>query len=87
MEMRGKKKGGSKWEKIGWNEDKKICPFDAKKVCPVTARANSVGKTTDINTVTQSVRIVCPLFFCPFSAEYTANQAAGFTMKSAAFFV
>ncbi len=28
--------GGSKWEKIGWNEDKKICPFDAKKVCPVT---------------------------------------------------
>ena len=23
--------------------------------------------------------------FCPFSAEYTANQAAGFTMKSAAF--
>ena len=25
--------------------------------------------------------------FCPFSAEYTANQAAGFTMKSAAFFV
>ena len=34
--MRGKKKGGSNWEKIGWNEDKKICPFDAKKVCPVT---------------------------------------------------
>ena len=28
--------GGSKWEKIGWNEDKKICPFDAKKVCHVT---------------------------------------------------
>ena len=26
-------------------------------------------------------------FFCSFSAEYTANQAAGFTMKSAAFFV
>jgi hypothetical protein len=26
-------------------------------------------------------------FFCPFSAEHTANQAAGFTMKSAAFFV
>ena len=26
-------------------------------------------------------------FFCPFSAEYTVNQAAGFTMKSAAFFV
>jgi len=25
--------------------------------------------------------------FCPFSAEHTANQAAGFTMKSAAFFV
>ena len=25
--------------------------------------------------------------FCPFSAEYTANQAAGFTTKSAAFFV
>ena len=25
--------------------------------------------------------------FCPFSAEYTANQAAGFDMKSAAFFV
>ena len=36
LEMRGKKKGGSKWEKIGWDEDKKICPFDAKKVCPVT---------------------------------------------------
>ena len=36
LEMRGKKKGGSNWEKIGWNEDKKICPFDAKKVCPVT---------------------------------------------------
>ena len=56
--MRGKKKGGSKWEKIGWNEDKKICPVDAKKVCPVTVDANSVGKTTDINTVTQSVWIV-----------------------------
>ena len=26
-------------------------------------------------------------FFCPFSAEHTANQAVGFTMKSAAFFV
>ena len=26
-------------------------------------------------------------FFCSFSAEYTANQAAGFTTKSAAFFV
>ena len=25
--------------------------------------------------------------FYPFSAEYTANQAAGFDMKSAAFFV
>ena len=25
--------------------------------------------------------------FYPFSAEYTANQAAGFTTKSAAFFV
>ena len=25
--------------------------------------------------------------FCPFSAEHTANQAAGFDMKSAAFFV
>ena len=25
--------------------------------------------------------------FCPFSAEHTVNQAAGFTMKSAAFFV
>ena len=24
--------------------------------------------------------------FCPFSAEYTANHAAGFTTKSAAFF-
>ena len=21
---------------MGWNEDKKICPFDAKTVCPVT---------------------------------------------------
>ena len=27
------------------------------------------------------------VIFFPFSAEYTANQAAGFTMKSAAFFV
>lgn len=36
LEMRGKKKGGSNWEKIGWDEDKKICPFDDKKVCPVT---------------------------------------------------
>jgi hypothetical protein len=26
-------------------------------------------------------------FFSPFSAEHTANQAAGFTMKSAVFFV
>lgn len=25
--------------------------------------------------------------FCPFSAEYTVNQAAGFDLKSAAFFV
>ena len=25
--------------------------------------------------------------FCPFSAEYTVNQATGFTTKSAAFFV
>ena len=25
--------------------------------------------------------------FCPFSAGHTANQAVGFTMKSAAFFV
>ena len=25
--------------------------------------------------------------FCPFSAEYTANQAAGFSTKSASFFV
>ena len=25
--------------------------------------------------------------FCPFSAEHTANQAAGFSTKSAAFFV
>ena len=36
LEKKRKKKGGSNWEKIGWNEDKKICPFDAKKVCPVT---------------------------------------------------
>ena len=36
LEMRGKKKGGSNEGKIGWNEDKKICPFDAKKVCLVT---------------------------------------------------
>jgi len=27
------------------------------------------------------------VIFCPFSAEYTANQAAGFEMKTAAFFV
>lgn len=53
---------------------------------PIRSWRSSVGKTNDINTVTQSVRIVWPLFFCPFSAEYTANQAAGFTMKSAAFF-
>ena len=25
--------------------------------------------------------------FCPFSAEHTANQAAGFSTKSAVFFV
>ena len=25
--------------------------------------------------------------FCPFSDEYTANQAAGFTTKSAVFFI
>ena len=36
LEKKRKNEGGSKWEKIGWNEDKKICPFDAKKVCPVT---------------------------------------------------
>ena len=36
LEKKRWKKGGSKWEKIGWDEDKKICPFDAKKVCPVT---------------------------------------------------
>ena len=36
MEKKRKKKGGSNGEKIGWNEDKKICPVDAKKVCPVT---------------------------------------------------
>ena len=28
-----------------------------------------------------------PLFFCPFSAKYTVNQAVCFTLKSAAFFV
>ena len=54
---------------------------------PIRSWRSSVGKTNDINTVTQSVRIVWPLFFCPFSAEHTANQAAGFTTKSAAFFV
>ena len=27
------------------------------------------------------------VIFCPFSAEHTANQAAGFDMKSAAFFM
>ncbi len=36
LEIKRWKKGGSKWEKIGWNEDKKICPVDDKKVCPVT---------------------------------------------------
>ena len=36
LEKKRKNEGGSKWEKIGWNEDKKICPFDDKKVCPVT---------------------------------------------------
>ena len=36
MEMRGKKKDGSKLGKKEKNEDKKICPFDDKKVCPVT---------------------------------------------------
>jgi len=36
LEKKRWKKGGSKWEKIGWDEDKKICPFDDKKVCPVT---------------------------------------------------
>ena len=39
LEMRGKKKGGSKRGKKEKNEDKKICPFDAKKVCPVTVDA------------------------------------------------
>jgi hypothetical protein len=29
-------KGRVKMGEIGWNEDKKICPFDDKKVCPVT---------------------------------------------------
>ena len=36
LEKKRKKKGGSKWEKVRENEDKKICPFDDKKVCPVT---------------------------------------------------
>ena len=36
LEMRGKKKGGSKWEKLREWEKKRNCPFDAKKVCPVT---------------------------------------------------
>jgi len=40
LEKKRWKKGGSKWEKIGWDEDKKICPFDAKKVCPVTEKAS-----------------------------------------------
>jgi len=40
LEKKRKKKGGSNGEKIGWNEDKKICPFDAKKVCPVTEKAS-----------------------------------------------
>ena len=31
LEMRGKKKGGSKWEKIGWNEDKKVVPLTIKR--------------------------------------------------------
>lgn len=44
--MRGKKKGGSNWEKIGWNEDKKICPFDAKKVCPVTVKPLKIAELT-----------------------------------------
>ena len=43
MEKKRKKKGESKWEKIGWNEDKKICPFDAKKVCPVTCRVKLIA--------------------------------------------
>ena len=54
---------------------------------PVKSWRSSVGKTTDINTVTQSIWIVWPLFFCPFSVKYTANQAAGFTTKSAVFFI
>ena len=36
LEKKRKKKGGSNEGKIGWNEDKKFCPFDDKKVCPVT---------------------------------------------------
>ena len=36
LEKKRKNEGGSKWEKLGWNEDKKIWPFDDKKVCPVT---------------------------------------------------
>ena len=30
LEMRGKKKGETKWEKIGWNEDKKFVPLTLK---------------------------------------------------------
>ena len=37
------------------------------------------GHTVPLDCVT--------VIFCPFSAEHTANQAAGFTMKSAVFFV
>ena len=50
LEMRGKKKGGSKWEKIGWDEDKKICPFDAKKVCPVTICCFRADENFYLNT-------------------------------------
>lgn len=43
LEKKRWKKGGSKWEKIGWDEDKKICPFDDKKVCPVTFHIVGTG--------------------------------------------
>lgn len=58
LEMRGKKKGGSKWEKLREWEKKRNCPFDAKKVCPVTYTINSRLVSTKLKRIeSQSVSI------------------------------
>ena len=66
LEKKRKNEGGSKWEKIGWDEDKKICPFDDKKVCPVTSafchtHAKSVFEKA--NKYKRPCREICEVFF------------------------